>query len=190
VLPKELQVRTVVQSVVGEPVDNANGAKSAVRRYPVPDVLPHLAAGTVAVQHGAKPLGLPQGEDCEVPCRVADTGVAEVDERRRAASVRFEGKVIRLVPLPFCLSWPVPEEAACFTVSAAINGSGDCERSASFIVYVDGHLSVRFPQRNQGIHETLSLNRAETITIVGIAPTLGCTALLEEPFGRKVPLCD
>jgi hypothetical protein len=86
------------------------------------------------------------------------------------------------VPLPFCLSWLVPEDATSFTISATINGPGDCSRSASFIVYVDGHLSFRFPDRNQGIHQTLPLTRAETITIVGIAQTPGCTALLEEPF--------
>jgi hypothetical protein len=88
------------------------------------------------------------------------------------------------VPLPFCLSWRVPEGAASFTVSAAINSPGDCPRSASFIVYVDGHLSFRFPHRNQEIQETLPLTYAETITIVGIAQTPGCTVLLEEPFRR------
>lgn len=91
------------------------------------------------------------------------------------------------VLLPFCLSWPVPEDAASFTVSAAINGPSDCPRSASFIVYVDGHLSFRFPHRNQGIHETLPLTRAETITIVGITQTPGCMALLEEPFRTARP---
>jgi hypothetical protein len=91
------------------------------------------------------------------------------------------------VPLPFCLSWLVPEDATSFTVSATISGPGDCSRSVSFIVYVDGHLSFRFPHRNQGIHQTLPLTRAETITIVGIAQTAGCTALLESLFAASHP---
>lgn len=89
------------------------------------------------------------------------------------------------LPLPFCLSWPVPDGAGDLAVSADFNalGSGTEPAVANVIVYVDGQPRCRFacgPEKP--LRESLPITSAETISIIGIASRPGGTIALDHPF--------
>lgn len=94
------------------------------------------------------------------------------------------GQPLKL-PLPFCLSWPVPDGTGHLVASADYSafGSGTEPAVASVIVYVDGQPRYRFAcGPEMPLRESLTLTSAETISIIGIAPRPGGTIALAHPF--------
>jgi hypothetical protein len=88
------------------------------------------------------------------------------------------------LPLPFCLSWPVPDGVEGLAISADFHalGIGTEPTVASIIVYVDGRPSYRFAcGSDKPLRESLPLPDAETISIIGIAPRPGGTIILGHP---------
>lgn len=89
------------------------------------------------------------------------------------------------LPLPFCVSWPVPDGNDDLSISGNFHALGnEAEPTvADIVIYVDGHPSYRFScGAEKPLRESVPLTDAETISIIGIAPRPGGTISLGHQF--------